>query len=71
MKATTTISRSQSGPAAPAFAARLQPARSGIAMDVWTTEPGLKFYDGGGLLVRAAQCRARCRQVTEYRFQVG
>lgn len=54
MKATTTISRSQSGPAAPAFAARLQPARSGIAMDVWTTEPGLKFYDGGGLLVRAA-----------------
>lgn len=37
--------------AAPAFAARLEAARSGIAMEVWTTEPGLQFYDGGGLPV--------------------
>lgn len=37
---------------APAFAARLEAARSGIAMDVLTTEPGLQFYDGGNLPVR-------------------
>lgn len=36
---------------APCFAARLEAARSGIAMDVWTTEPGLQFYDGGNLPV--------------------
>jgi len=37
---------------APAFAARLEAASSGIAMEMWTTEPGLQFYDGGGLPVR-------------------
>jgi aldose 1-epimerase len=37
---------------APAFAARLEAACSGIAMDVLTTEPGLQFYDGGNLPVR-------------------
>lgn len=38
--------------AAPSFAARLEAAHSGLAMEVWTTEPGLQFYDGGGLPVR-------------------
>lgn len=36
----------------PVFAARLEAARSGLAMEVWTTEPGLQFYDGGNLPVR-------------------
>jgi aldose 1-epimerase len=30
-------------------AARLQAARSGVEMEVWTTEPGVQFYDGGGI----------------------
>ncbi|MET3660891.1 aldose epimerase family protein [Aquamicrobium ahrensii] len=37
--------------AASAFAARIEAARSGVVMEVWTTEPGLQFYDGGGLPV--------------------
>lgn len=28
------------------FAARLEGAESGISMDLWTTEPGLQFFDG-------------------------
>ena len=32
--------------AEPAHRARLEGATSGVAMDVWSTEPGLQFYDG-------------------------
>ena len=28
-------------------AARVQAPRSGLAMEVWTTEPGIQFFDGG------------------------
>ncbi len=31
----------------------LQGARSGVSMDVWTTEPGLQFYDGARANVEA------------------
>jgi aldose 1-epimerase len=31
------------------FAARLQAARSGLAMEVWTTEPGVQVYSGNFL----------------------
>lgn len=40
------------GREAPVFATRLESVRSGVAMDVLTTEPGLQFYDGGNLPVR-------------------
>lgn len=30
-------------------AARLQAASSGVEMEVWTTEPGVQFYDGAGI----------------------
>lgn len=33
--------------AEPVFAARLESPVTGIAMDLWTTEPGLQVYDGG------------------------
>ncbi len=35
----------------PHLAARLEGDRSGVAMEVWSTEPGLQFYDGGSLPV--------------------
>ncbi|KQZ96592.1 aldose epimerase [Mesorhizobium sp. Root157] len=35
----------------PRLAARLEGDRSGLAMEVWTTEPGLQLYDGGSLPV--------------------
>lgn len=35
----------------PAFAARLEGGDGAVAMDVWTTEPGLQFYDGWKLAV--------------------
>ncbi|MEJ6782442.1 aldose epimerase family protein [Aminobacter sp. Piv2-1] len=35
----------------PWHAARLEGQRSGIRLDLWTTEPGLQFYDGGFLPV--------------------
>jgi aldose 1-epimerase len=31
------------------FAARVREPRSGLAMEVWTTEPGLQFYSGNAL----------------------
>ena len=31
--------------AAPCFAARLEGARGDVAMEVWTTEPGLQLFD--------------------------
>jgi aldose 1-epimerase len=31
----------------PRFAARLQGTASGLVLEVWSTEPGLQFYDGG------------------------
>lgn len=37
----------------PAFAARLQ-GGTGVAMELWTTEPGLQFYDACGLNVPVA-----------------
>jgi aldose 1-epimerase len=37
--------------AEPRFAARLRSARSGVALDLHTTEPGLQVYDGGFLPV--------------------
>ena len=33
----------------PRFAARLESAHSGLAMELWTTEPGVQFYDGNFL----------------------
>ncbi|NND49720.1 MAG: galactose mutarotase [Rhizobiales bacterium] len=33
----------------PAFAARLEGASNGVRLDLKTTEPGLQFYDGGGI----------------------
>lgn len=33
------------------FAARLDAPRSGLSMEVWTTEPGIQFYSGGHLPV--------------------
>ncbi|GAA2890138.1 aldose 1-epimerase [Aminobacter niigataensis] len=35
----------------PWHAARLEGSRSGIRLDLWTTEPGLQFYDGAFLPV--------------------
>lgn len=35
----------------PRFAARLEGPRSGLALEVWTTEPGLQVYDGNQLAV--------------------
>ncbi len=32
-----------------AFAARAKGRHSGIALEVWTSEPGLQFYDGAGI----------------------
>lgn len=40
--------------ATPRRAARLVGPKSGVAMELWTTEPGVQFYDGGGIAVRAA-----------------
>ncbi|MBN9249685.1 MAG: galactose mutarotase [Mesorhizobium sp.] len=37
--------------AKPQLAARLEGEMSGAAMEVWSTEPGLQFYDGGSLPV--------------------
>ncbi|KQZ26146.1 aldose epimerase [Mesorhizobium sp. Root552] len=37
--------------AKPQLAARLEGDRSGAVMEVWSTEPGLQFYDGGSLPV--------------------
>lgn len=38
------------GPRAePQLAAVLEGATSGVSMELWTTEPGLQFYDGSGL----------------------
>lgn len=37
--------------AKPHLAARLEGDRSQVAMEVWSTEPGLQFYDGGSLPV--------------------
>lgn len=37
--------------AQPSFAARLEAAEGRVAMEVWTTEPGLQFYDGWKLAV--------------------
>lgn len=38
----------------PAFAARLEDPDGGLAMEVWTTEPGLQLYDGAKLDVSVA-----------------
>jgi len=35
--------------AEPRFAARLEGPESGLALEVWSTEPGLQFYAGGNL----------------------
>jgi aldose 1-epimerase len=40
--------------AEPRLAARLEGALSGLALEVWSTEPGLQFYDGGYLDLSAA-----------------
>lgn len=37
-----------------AFAARLGAAKGDLAMEVWTTEPGIQFYSGGKLDTRIA-----------------
>lgn len=39
--------------AAPRHQARLESDRSGVALDVWSTEPGVQFYDGSYVNVAA------------------
>lgn len=46
---------------APAFTAQLEAARSGIAMDVLSTEPGLQFYDRQSTGARKAARRCARR----------
>ncbi|GAB4143815.1 MAG: galactose mutarotase [Sphingomonadales bacterium] len=43
------LNRSRVGADDLAFAARLGAAKGDLAMEVWTTEPGIQFYSGGKL----------------------